>query len=109
MSLTSEYAHPIEFYFTNIIPVAVGYKILGAKIHFVTIVMWVIFRVAEAVDGHCGYEFSFSPFRVLPMSGSATFHNYHHTRNVGNYGSMFIVWDTLMKTNASYLEYDEKR
>ena len=31
----------------------------------------------EAIDGHSGYEFSFSPFRLIPMSGSSQYHDYH--------------------------------
>ena len=34
-------------------------------------------RVMETVDGHCGYEFSWSPYRLLPFSGSSEYHNFH--------------------------------
>ena len=108
ISLSSEYAHPVEFVFVNMLPNAIGSKILGAKVHLVTYVLWLIIRVFETLDGHSGYEFSWSPFRLLPLSGSASYHNYHHTNNDGNYGSFFMVWDTVMGSNKNYFNYLEK-
>lgn len=43
--------------------------------------MWHIIRILESLDGNCGYEFSWSPFRLLPFSGSASYHNYHQFIN----------------------------
>lgn len=106
----------------------------------VTFWMWTLLRIAETIDGHCGYEFSWAPFRLIPLSGnhslslysntlymvwfclcnvsfdcflfslslflgSATHHDYHHSHNIGNYGSFFIIWDTIMGTNISYRKY----
>ena len=59
-------------------------------------------RIGETIDGHSGYEFSWSPFRLLPFSSSAESHNYHHSHNDGNYGSFFILWDTIMGSNQAY-------
>ena len=63
ISCSSLYAHHLEFIITNIIPTGIGFKILGKKTHFATLLIWIIMRIFEAMDGHCGYEFSFSPFR----------------------------------------------
>lgn len=57
--------------------------------HIATLQLWLMLRIGETIDGHCGYEFSWSPFRLLPFSNSAESHNYHHSHNVGNYGSFF--------------------
>jgi sterol desaturase/sphingolipid hydroxylase (fatty acid hydroxylase superfamily) len=105
ISFTSEFAHPIEFIFSNLAPTSFGYVILGSKCHYATVLLWFILRVFETTDGHCGYEFPWSPYRLLPFSGSATGHDYHHSHNDGNYGSFFILWDTFMKTNKNYYEY----
>jgi methylsterol monooxygenase/4-alpha-methyl-delta7-sterol-4alpha-methyl oxidase len=59
-------------------------------------------RTLETVDGHCGYEFSWSPYRLLPLSGSSDYHNFHHSMNVGNYGSFFSFWDSMCGTNSTY-------
>eukprot|EP01017_Pseudomicrothorax_dubius_P014482 TRINITY_DN1689_c0_g1_i1.p1 TRINITY_DN1689_c0_g1~~TRINITY_DN1689_c0_g1_i1.p1 ORF type:complete len:369 (+),score=62.86 TRINITY_DN1689_c0_g1_i1:2-1108(+) len=102
VSISSEYAHPIESILSNIIPSGAGIALLGSNMHLVTQLMWMLVRVWETIDGHCGYEFSWSPFRLLPLSGSAKYHEFHHSHNVGNYGSFFTIWDTLMMTNSNY-------
>lgn len=109
ISIASEYAHPFEFLIANLIPSSLGVKLLGAKVHFFTYLMWNTLRIFETIDGHCGYEFSWSPYRLLPLSGSANYHNYHHTHNIGNYGSFFMLWDTFMGTNKSYFQYIAKK
>merc|ERR1740123_1184813 len=102
VSIAAEYCHPVEFILANLLPTSVGPMILGPKMHIVTVFAWYVVRVGETLDGHCGYEFSCSPYRLIPMSGSAEYHDYHHSRNVGNYASFFSVWDTVFGTNHSY-------
>eukprot|EP01016_Furgasonia_blochmanni_P011991 TRINITY_DN1564_c0_g4_i4.p1 TRINITY_DN1564_c0_g4~~TRINITY_DN1564_c0_g4_i4.p1 ORF type:complete len:420 (-),score=102.95 TRINITY_DN1564_c0_g4_i4:330-1520(-) len=105
VSVSAEYAHPIEFVLSNLIPTTAGPRILGTQMHQFTQWMWIAIRIFETVDGHSGYDFSWSPFRLLPLSGSATYHNFHHTNNVGNFGSFFTIWDTLMQTNSKYFKH----
>jgi len=105
VSIASEYVHPIEFIVGNVLPPALGPKLLGSRVHFVTYILWVVIRILEAADGHSGYEFSWSPFRLLPLSSSSIYHSFHHSHNVGNYGSFFTFWDTLCGTNKHYFRY----
>jgi len=105
ISLCAEYAHPLEFVVSNLLPTNSGPKILGSRVHFATYCIWIIIRLMETADGHCGYEFSWSPYRLLPLSGSSIYHNFHHSHNVGNYGSFFTIWDTLCGTNRHYFKY----
>jgi len=74
--------------------------------------MWHILRILETADGHSGYDFSWSPYRLIPMSAGARYHNYHQfiyfnlsTHNSGNFASFFTFWDTLFKTNVSYYKH----
>jgi len=106
IGIASEYAHPIEFIFSNAIPFSMGPQLLHA--HCFTFFVWYVWRIGETVDGHSGYEFPFVPYRLLPFSGSATFHDYHHSRNVGNYSSFFTYWDRIMQTNSTYPQYISK-
>jgi len=71
--------------------------------------MWNIIRITETLDGHCGYEFSWSPFRLLPFSGSSNYHNFHHYQNKGNYCSLFTFWDSLCGTNLTFFKYNDKK
>ena len=71
------------------LPSVAGIKLMGKKVHLATISMWLTLRLNESIEGHCGYEFPWSPFRLIPFSGSSEHHNYHHSVNIGNYGSIF--------------------
>lgn len=88
---------------------AMGMKLLGNRVHFFTALMWTTIRIFETIDGHSGYEFSWSPYRLLPLSGSAKYHDFHHTNNIGNYGSFFTFWDTIMNTNKVYYKHLAKK
>ena len=105
VGLAAEYAHPVEFILGNMLPTGLGATLIGSHCHIVTWYMWMFIRILETTDGHCGYEFSWSPFRLLPLSGSANYHNFHHSSNVGNFGSFFTYWDTLCQTNKHYWRY----
>ena len=111
VSLAAEYSHPIEFLLANIVPTGIGFRVLSLfyPVHMSTVFMWVFIRVWETTDGHCGYEWSWSVFRLLPMSGSAEYHNFHHSHNVGNYSSFFTWWDTIFGTNKHYFEYKSRK
>ena len=79
--------------------------------------VWIIYRIFESADAHSGYEFPWSPYRLVPFSGiflvlnlaPASYHNYHHTHNKGNYATFFSLWDTVFGTNKSYNAFIEKR
>lgn len=102
VSIASSHAHPIEYLFGNSIPMSLGYLILGNKCHFATYMIWIVLRIFETIDGHCGYEFSWSPYRLLPLSGSSEYHNFHHSHNIGTFCSFFTYLDTLFGTNKEY-------
>lgn len=43
------------------------------------------------------------------MSGSAEYHNFHHSHNIGNYSSFFTYWDSIFGTNKAYFEHKAKK
>lgn len=109
ISIAAIYAHPLEYLFGNIVPTALGFTLLGSRTHFATVLMWLSIRTFETIDGHCGYEFSWSPYRLLPLSTSSEYHNYHHMYVEGTYSSFFSFWDSLCKTNSKYFEFKAKK
>jgi sterol desaturase/sphingolipid hydroxylase (fatty acid hydroxylase superfamily) len=82
-----------------------GGLLLGKGIHFVSFITWGLVRILETHDAHGGYEFSWSPFRLVPLSTSATYHYYHHSHNIGNYSTFFTIWDTVFGSNKAYYKY----
>lgn len=109
VSIASEYAHPVENIFGNLLPSSIGIQLLGDRIHLVSALIWIFIRIAKTTDAHSGYEFPFSAFRLLPFALSAANHDFHHTHNVGNYGSFLVLWDTFMETNRDYLHHQDEK
>lgn len=95
IGIAAEYSHPIDFILGSVIPGSLGSMILGKHMHFCTMLLWILVRIFETLDGHSGYEFSWSPYRLLPFSTSAQYHDFHHSHNVGNFSSFFSIWDTV--------------
>ena len=108
VGIAAYYQHPIEFTLGGCIATTLGPALLGPNTHFCTVLMWYLLRTFETMDGHCGYEFSWSPYRLIPFSTSAEYHDFHHSHNVGNYSSMFSFWDTLFGQNRVYYNYQEQ-
>ena len=109
VSIAAEYCHPVEFILGNLLPTSVGPALLGPQMHIVSVFAWYAVRVGETLDGHCGYDFSFSPYRLIPFSGSAEYHDFHHSQNVGNYASFFSVWDSVFGTNQVFNKMKEEK
>ncbi|KVI03631.1 hypothetical protein Ccrd_018068 [Cynara cardunculus var. scolymus] len=64
--LTSEYAHPAEILFLGFATIF-GPAITGP--HLITLWLWMVVRVLETVEAHCGYHFPWSPSNFLPLYG----------------------------------------
>ena len=103
ISVAAEDIHPVEFFF-NLCGTMFGPCVLGSKMHYWTLIIWGLVRIQQSLDAHCGYEFPWSPFGLIPFGASATYHHWHHTKNVGNYSSYMTIWDTIFDSNADYYE-----
>ena len=107
-SLADKYAHPVEYIVAQVIPPLVGPFMLGKYMHMATAYTWFAIRAMEAIESHSGYEFSWSPFRLVPFASDYGYHSYHHSHNIGNYSSLFSTWDSVFGTNKAYFEYMEQ-
>jgi sterol desaturase/sphingolipid hydroxylase (fatty acid hydroxylase superfamily) len=107
IGIASEYAHPVEDVLANTIPTIGGCLVMGS--HVAVLWIWLAIRVAETVDAHSGYRFPLSPFAMLGFQGGAERHDFHHSHNVGCYGSFTVFWDQVMGTDAAFLEYKKKQ
>jgi len=86
-NIAAVYAHPLEFLLGNAMPSGLGSLLLGSKMHFATHIVWTVIRIGETVAGHSGYEFSWSPYKLIPFMPPSSYHDFHHSKNLGNYGS----------------------
>ena len=96
------HAHPIEYIFGNVLPTMMGPIVLGPRMHLAAMFGWYFLRGFETIDGHSGYSFSWSPFRLMPLAPEGNYHFYHHSENVGNYASFFTIWDNVFGTNTDF-------
>ncbi len=105
IGLSSVYTHPIEFIFGNMIPFIIPILLLGPHMHMYTNMIWTLLRLQHTVYDHSGYNFPFNPTDLALFYANPTYHDYHHSDNMGNYGGMFTIWDTVFGgSNAKYFE-----
>ena len=104
--MVGAYSSPVEFIVNNAIPNVIGIKILASftDVHIITITIWIIFRVIESCEGHCGYEWPWAQLNILPFSAGTNYHYFHHTNYVCNYGAILTLYDSLFDTNEEYSE-----
>jgi sterol desaturase/sphingolipid hydroxylase (fatty acid hydroxylase superfamily) len=111
ISLASEYCNPLEFFFSNLFPTALGPMLLGIRVYFFTLIVWYIVRACESIDGHCGYDFSWSPYHLLPLSAGGSYHDFHHSTTLGTTGVSSVCGTLcagLMLTTSSTSASDSR-
>jgi len=110
IGISSEYAHPVEFIFGNILSTNMGGIILGSKVHALTFGIWIIIRIVKTTEAHSGFQFPWSPSTLISFTIPSDFHNYHHETFTGNYGSFFTWWDNICNTvSPKYLQRQAKK
>jgi sterol desaturase/sphingolipid hydroxylase (fatty acid hydroxylase superfamily) len=106
IGMAAEYAHPVEYVLSNSLPVLAGPLLTGC--HLLTMWIWLFIRTVETLDGHSGYDFWWMPFRYFPFRPGPAIHDFHHSHNLGNYGSFFQFWDWICGTDKAYKKYVEQ-
>lgn len=96
-AITGNYMHPLELSLTGGVAL-IGPLLLGS--HVVTVWLWFVWRQWEAAEGHCGYDFPWSPSHLLPGNDGARHHDMHHARVKGNYAGFTPIWDRIFGTFA---------
>lgn len=115
--LAAEYAHPLEVLIlgtgtiggplllalaTTYLPAFVN---AGVNLHIITVYIWIIARLFQAVEAHSGYDFPWGTRHWLPFWSGAEHHDYHHMAFVNNYSTSFRWWDHLLGTDDKYNAY----
>jgi len=79
VALAAEYAHPLEYIFSNIIPGALGGHILGS--HPLVQWLWLVVGILMTSIHHGGYVIPF-----YPLNEWALLHDWHHSSFYSNMG-----------------------
>jgi len=109
--LAAEYASPIEVMMLGFgtVGVPVVWCVLTGDLHILTMYLWIVFRLFQAIDAHSGYDFPWSLHHFLPFWAGADWHDVHHEKFVGNYASSFRWWDYMMQTVYGSTAFKMKR
>ncbi|KAJ2895453.1 hypothetical protein MKZ38_006565 [Zalerion maritima] len=101
--LAAEYASPIEVMLLAIgtVGAPIAWAATTGDLHLVTMYVWIVARLFQAIDSHSGYDFPWSLRHFLPFWAGAHHHDIHHEKFIGNYASSFCWWDYLLDTEAS--------
>jgi len=107
IGFAAEYAHPFEQVLANQLPTLAGCLIMGA--HPLVWWCWLAWRLEETYEAHSGYSFKGTWLDRIGLlhADAALYHDFHHTRNVGNYGSAIL--DYLGNSESGWAEYMAER
>eukprot|EP01116_Phalansterium_solitarium_P001446 TRINITY_DN11240_c0_g1_i2.p2 TRINITY_DN11240_c0_g1~~TRINITY_DN11240_c0_g1_i2.p2 ORF type:complete len:243 (+),score=25.99 TRINITY_DN11240_c0_g1_i2:407-1135(+) len=98
IGMASEYAHPVEFLFSNILPLMAGPALLQS--HILLAWAWYAIGIIGTISHHCGFYFPWLRGGLDPR-----FHDYHHFAFKFNYGLLGVL-DWLHGTHRRYDNYD---
>lgn len=109
--LAAEYASPIEVMLLGfgIVGSPVIWVLVTGELHLMTMYMWIVLRLFQAIDAHSGYDFPWSMRRWVPFWAGADHHDMHHERFIGNYASSFRWWDYCLDTEAGDVASKKRR
>lgn len=74
------------------------------KTHMFTFLMWQIWKLYNSADGHSGYNFPIQPFRIIPFVIESRYHDFHHTKNIGNYATNFYLFELFSNANKIFFD-----
>lgn len=101
-ALAASYAHPLEILLLGI-PSFLGPVLVGC--HVTVCWAWFVLRQLEAIETHSGYDFWWSPTKLIPFYGGSEYHDYHHWvggKSSGNFASVFTYCDWVYETDKGY-------
>jgi len=104
VSYAAVYTHWVEFVITNALSVLSPLMLFQRNMHLITLAGFIFNRIVGTYETHSGYEFPWSPFKFFAFNAEPAFHNYHHLKNMGNYGAHLWVWDYFFKTSEHFYE-----
>jgi sterol desaturase/sphingolipid hydroxylase (fatty acid hydroxylase superfamily) len=106
IGIAAEYAHPVESLVLGI-GTLVGPMLLTR--HLFSLWVWLLVRLYQTVEAHSGYDFPWSPTKLIPFWGGSIFHDFHHETFSGNYASTFTYMDYIFGTSKQYYVRKDRR
>ena len=103
VSFAAEHAHIVEIVLSNYLPTLAGVLVTGA--HPCIVFAWIAIRLQQTYEVHSGYCFRGSLLYKIGLTNSdgAAYHDFHHTKNSGNFGGGMYL-DYFFGTMDSYVK-----
>ena len=92
-------SHPIDYLIGSIMPTMIVLIII--PMHFYTFIMWITAMIFSDISHHCGYNFKWTPFELIPFGQIELEHSLHHKLFNCNYSSFFKHWDIIFGTSRT--------
>ena len=105
------FSHWVEFITNNVLPAYISLFLFKQDLHISSFAAYVSFSILKGHYIHCGYKFPYAPF--MPSISETTeivdasYHNYHHTKNLGNYSGGLAFWENIFKTNTHFRKQEK--
>lgn len=97
VAVAALYAHPIEYWISNLVPLFTGPFILNS--HIIVIWLWFTLATLNTVVAHCGYN--------MPFLANNLAHDFHHY-NFNNCFGVLGILDDFHGTNVAFKMHLEK-
>ncbi|KAJ1710893.1 C-4 methyl sterol oxidase [Aspergillus flavus] len=83
--LAAEYASPIEVMILGFGTVSspILWCALTGNLYILTMYVWTVLRLCQAIDAHSGYEVPWSLHHLLPFWAGADHHDLYHEKSIG--------------------------
>eukprot|EP00051_Salpingoeca_urceolata_P006017 m.79964 g.79964 ORF g.79964 m.79964 type:complete len:320 (+) comp14646_c0_seq2:350-1309(+) len=107
VSLSAEYAHPIEQVLANALPTIGGALFFG--FHYSVWWVWLFVRLYNTYVNHSGFYFrgTWLDKIGLGFAEPSMHHDFHHSHNQGNYGTE--IWDWIGGTMQPYEKFRKEK
>jgi methylsterol monooxygenase len=91
VGIAAEFANPVEIILSNQIP-TIG-LVLAMGAHPLVQAAWLVLRLSQTYEVHSGFAFDASLAGSVGLAAcGASFHDHHHTVNMGNFGAEHMDW-----------------
>lgn len=103
IAIAAQHNHFIDFILSIALPALLALSIV--QCHSVTQFQWTLWTMYANLDDHVGYSFPWSPVRWFPLAALTDEHEFHHSRNLGCFGSKLSIFNSIF---GGYEHYSTK-
>lgn len=94
VALAAQYNHPIDFILSIGGPMLLALALVNP--HSSTYFQFLVWSLFANLDDHVGYSFPWSPVRWFPLAAATDEHEFHHSKNLGCFGSKLSIFNLFL-------------